>query len=151
MNRFAVKHNLQFSSLHSEVVAELHGAQDVAKPSRERTATPSHGHAAQATDWETTLRRYKQSVSSEQSLLNRLLGTRERDPRCLELEEADRRMFIHALRRSYSDRKDTYLWAILVLLTSASILMPFLGPLKGYAFAAFITACWTTLHIVRRM
>jgi hypothetical protein len=99
-------------------------------------------------DWEAALERYKQKVPTEKKLSYKLRRIEERDPRSMEIEAAKRRMFFDMLKCSYSDRGDTYIWALLVLLISAFVLLPVFGVVRGYLFAACVTTFWTVLHKV---
>jgi hypothetical protein len=102
-------------------------------------------------EWLEILQRYKEKVERESSIQFRMQRLDERDPRCLELEAARRRMLISRLKASYADRNETYIWAILVFLISGFILIPLLGIPWGSAFSALTTLAWTVVHRIRRV
>ena len=82
---------------------------------------------------------------------NRILGGAQRDLRHQEVGAADRKAFRAALKASYARRKDTLLWASVVLLLSAILLMPVAGVEFGLLLAFMTTALWTAVHQVRRL
>jgi hypothetical protein len=136
--------------VNSTAVAEVQNSLPTAKGFPERRVQVESSPVKGAGDWDAVLRRYQEKVPAEKKLSYRLLHRDDDDPRRLEVKEAKRRMFFAMLKASYQDRADTGFWAILVLLLSAFVLMPFVGILKGYLFASYVTLSWIVLHNMRR-
>ena len=86
--------------------------------------------------------------SSHRGILKFFTGS---DLRKAEVQAADRRGILEAIRRSYGKRQDTFSWSILVFVFAAIILIPFLGSFAGVTFAVFVSSIWIAVHQVRRI
>jgi len=100
--------------------------------------------------WVAMLKHQNQALASQASgwQLFRLGATdHQRD----EVENANRRVFLDSLQRSYAKRSDTIVWSMIVFILAATVLTSLLGVVKGATFAVFVSICWTAVHRVRRL
>lgn len=101
--------------------------------------------------WIAILQRERDAAADHFSLWDILRGAKRSDPKRLEVEEADWRALLEALRRSYARRADTVIWSTIVFIIAAATLLPIIGFIWGPAYAALVSLSWAVVHRVRRI
>lgn len=81
---------------------------------------------------------------------SRIKETLSMDPRYLEYNAARRSKLMGTLRRSYADKKETPLWALLIWTISFVALSPFMAITVATSGAMFVSFAWSMVHRVRR-
>ena len=78
-------------------------------------------------------------------------GRSRTDLRSMEVEAADRKVLLRALKTSYSRRKDTLVWGRDRLCCKRKHVALSSGPTLGLLSAIAISAIWTVVHVVRHL
>lgn len=88
--------------------------------------------------------------SNEKFVRSRIKDTLSMDPRYLEYNAARRSKFVGTLRRSYADKNETPLWALLIWTMSFVAFSPFMAITVATSGAMFVSFAWSMVHCVRR-
>lgn len=94
---------------------------------------------------------YWQRRSDEKRYRRMLSQTYQLDPRYLEFQEAQRSILLSRLKASYSDKRDTLLWALIVWTLGILTLTPLIGAPAAAEYAILVALGWAAVHGVRRI
>lgn len=92
--------------------------------------------------WTEVLNRYNQSVPEDLRFWRLLYPLDRNDPRCREIQRANRRMFVDLLKKEVAEPGDTFLLCMLAISSCTVLIAPHLGLSIALAPAVLAVAAW---------